>query len=171
MGRKLPEDTIAQEIAKIIHFIIPYLLLPIVGTLIWGLTYLCLYFYKEVFICYVKRNIKFEGVSYYNKYKEYLKYMPKFLIFNAVIIVFWVTILLADNEWRFFILKSGFCFFIITYVCSWVIYYRKHPYLHDYLDDYYFFVNYIKNGGLVDKDVNDKKNVIKNNSNEKAKIE
>ena len=171
MGRKLPEETTSQKIAEIIHIIIPYLILPIVGTLVWGSTYICLYFYKEIFICYIKRSIKFEGVSYYNKYKEYLKYIPKFLIFNTVIIVFWVSILIANNEWRFFILKSGFFLFLIIYICSWVIYYKKHPYLHDYFDDFYFFVNFFKNGGIIDKEVGNKNTTVKNNSNEKPKIE
>ena len=144
MSRKYPDETKSLKFAKAIHFIMPYIFLTFIGTIIWSLTYICLYFYKELFLCYIKKSIKFEGISYYEKLKEYKKHIKKILIFNFIVIFFWCVILFTNEEFRFYIIKSGFLIFIIGYIICWTIYYKKYSYLNDYFDDFYIFMNFIK---------------------------
>ena len=144
MSYRYSIETKSQKFARIIHEIMPYIFLSLLGTIIWSLTYICLYFYKELLLCYIKSSIKFEGISYKEKIKEYKKFMPKFLILNSVIIGFWLVILFTNEEWRLYIIKSGFLIFIIAYITSWTIYYKYYYYKNDFFDDYYCFMNYIK---------------------------
>ena len=145
MSKKYPQETKSLKFAKAIHFIMPYIFLSLIGTIIWSLTYICLYFYKELLLCYIKKSIKFEGISYYEKIKEYKKHIKKILIFNLIVIFFWGVILFTKIEIRFYIIKSGFFIFIIGYIICWTTYYKKYSYINDYFDDFYVFRDYIKN--------------------------
>ena len=138
------KETKSLKFARIVHEIIQYMSLAILGTIIWSLTYICLYFYKELFLCYIKRNIKFEGVSYYEKLKEYNKRKYNILIFNAIIIFFWIIILFTNEEWRNYIIRSGFIIFIFIFIVGWTIYYKYYTYTNDFFDDYVYIFNYIK---------------------------
>ena len=144
MSLKYPEETKSLKFAKAIQFIMPYIFLTLLGTIIWSLTYMCLYFYKELILCYIKKSIKFEGISYYEKIKEYKKYMKNFLVFNSVIIFFWFIILFTNEEWRLYIIKSGFIMFILLYIIGWSTYYKYYCYKNDFFDDFYCFMNYFK---------------------------
>ena len=150
MSRKYPNETKSLKFAKAVHFIMPYIFLSFIGTIIWSLTYICLYFYKELLLCYIKKSIKFEGISYYEKLKEYKKHIKKIFIFNLIVIFFWCVIFFIKEEFRFYIIKSGFFIFIVGYIISWTIYYKKYSYINDYFDDFYTFMNYIKKEFLSD---------------------
>ena len=141
---KYPTETKSLKFARTIHTIMPYIFLSLLGCIIWSLTYICLYFYKELFICYIKSSIKFEGISYMEKIKEYKKKMNKILIFNSIIIFFWIIIFFTNEEWRFYIIKSGFFLFIMIYTISWTIYYKYYSYKNDFFDDFFVFFNYFK---------------------------
>ena len=145
MSYRYSKETKSQKFARIVHEIMPYIFLSLLGVIIWSLTYMCLYFYKELLLCYIKSSIKFEGISYVEKIKEYKNFMPKFLLLNSVIICFWLIILFTNEEWRTYIIKSGFLIFIIIYIISWTIYYKFYYYKNDFFDDYFYLVNYIKN--------------------------
>ena len=82
--------------------------------------------------------IKFEGVSYYQKLKEYKKYMKNFFVFNTVIIMFWLIILFTNEAWRLYIIKSGFIVFILIYVFGWTIHYKYYSYKNDYFDEFFY---------------------------------
>ena len=164
MPTKYIQDTKSLKFAKIIHAIIPYIFLSLLGTILWSLTYVCLYFYKEVLLCYIKIPIKFEGQSYLNKLKEYKTFLPRVILFNFILIFFWLIILLSHNEWKFYIIKSGFIFFIIFFVVYWCYYYKYYNYKNDFFDDYYYIMNYFKNK-VFNKNENNK------NKDIKAKIE
>ena len=137
-------ETKSLKFAKAVHFIMPYIFLSFLGSIIWSLTYICLYFYKELLLCYIKRNIKFEGISYYEKIKEYKKHLSKILIFTFIVIFFWIIILFTNEEFRLYIIKSGFIIFIIIYIFGWSVYYKYYSYSNDFFEDFYFFINYIK---------------------------
>ena len=145
MSRLYPEETKSLKFARMVHGIMPYFFLTILGTIVWSMTYICLYFYKELLLCYMKRTIKFEGVSYYEKLKEYKRHMNKFLTFNFIIITFWLIILFTNEEWRIYIIKSGFIIFIIIYIIGWSYHYKYYSYKNDFFDDFIFIKNYIKN--------------------------
>ena len=145
MSRNYYQETKSLKFAKAIHFIMPYIFLTILGTVIWSLTYICLYFYKELLLCYIKSSLKFEGISYYEKIKEYKRHMKKILIFNSIIIFFWIVILFTNEEWRLYIIKSGFFMFILIYIIGWTIYYKYYCYNNDFFNDFYCFMNYFKN--------------------------
>ena len=144
MSRKYPSEPKSLKFAKIVHGIMPYIFLSIFGAIIWSLTYMCIYFYKELMLCYIKSSIKFEGISYYEKLVEYKKHIHKFLLFNLIIIFFWLIILFTNEEWRLFIIKTGFIIFIMIYIIGWTIYYKYYSYTNDFFDDYFCFKNYIK---------------------------
>ena len=134
-----------------------YIFLSIFGTIIWSLTYICLFFYKEFFLCYVKSHIKFEGKSYLLNLKEYKKYLPRIFIFNLIIIFFWIIIFFLNDIYKLYILKSGFISFIIIYITYWWFYYKNKNYeKKNFFDDYYTIINYIKNEWL-NKNNNDSK--------------
>ena len=143
MSGKYRKETKSLIFARTIREIMPYLFLTILGCVIWSLTYAILFFYKELLLCYIKRTIKFEGISYYEKLKEYKKHMKNFFIFNAIIIMFWLIILFTNEEWRFYIIKSGFISFVLFYVFGWTIYYKRYSYTNDFFDEFFFFINYI----------------------------
>ena len=145
MGR-YQKETKSLKFAKIVHGIMPYIFLSLLGCIIWSLTYILLYFYKELIICHIKSSIKFEGISYYEKIKEYKKYMNKILILNLVIIAFWLIIFYTNEEWRVYIIKSGFFLFIMIYIIGWTIYYKFYSYKNDFFDEFLFFFNYFKEG-------------------------
>ena len=70
--------------------------------------------------------------------------MNKILIFNSIIIFFWIIIFFTNEEWRFYIIKSGFFLFIMIYTISWTIYYKYYSYKNDFFDDFFVFFNYFK---------------------------
>ena len=159
-GRK---ESTSLKIARGLHTIMPYFFSSLFGTIIWTLTYISLYFYKELVICYIKTNIKFEGKSYLINLKEYKQYLPRIFIFNIVLIAFWLITLLMKNDWKFYIIKSGFFFFIIIYIFGWTYYYKNNGIKNGFFDDFYTIINYIKSELLHknnDDIVNDKKNKI-----------
>ena len=164
MSLKYQKETKSLKFARIVREIMPYIFLALLGTIIWLLTYVILYFYKELLLCYIKRTIKFEGISYYEKLKEYKKNMSKFLIFNSIIVMFWLIILFTNEEWRFYIIKSGFIFFILIYIIGWTVYYKFYSYTNDFFDEFYFFVNYIN------KEYISKYNIFNSNKKEKKRI-
>ena len=155
MSIKYQKETKSQIFANAVHMIMPYLFLSFLGTIIWSMTYICLYFYKELLLCYIKSMIKFEGVSYYQKLKEYKKYITNFLVFNLIIIVFWIIILFTNEEWRIYIIKSGFIAFILIYIFGWIYYYKYYNYNNNYFDDLFIIMNFIK-GKLSKNDEKEK---------------
>ena len=130
---------------KGIHGITPTIFLSLFGTIIWVLTYICLYFYKEVFLCYIKSHIKFEEKSYLMKIKEYKSYLPRIFVFNLIIGFFWIITFFMNNEYRLLIIKGGFICFVILYIIFWSLYY-KNGYNKNisFFDDFYTIFNFIK---------------------------
>ena len=141
---------------KRMHGITPYIFLTIFGAIMWILTYICLYFYKEVFLCYIKSHIKFEEKSYLMKIKEYKSYLPRIFIFNLIIIVFWMITFFMKDEYRFYIIKGGFIFFVIIYIIFWSFYYKFNYNKTGFFDDFYIIFNFIKKEWFNENDnIND----------------
>ena len=139
------EESTASKIYSVLRLISPYFLLAFIGLLAWGLSYLIIIAYKEIIICYLKRNEKFDGKEYYYKFIEYKKHIKNLYVFNFAILLLWFAIyLLSDNEWRSYCLISGLYIFIITYIVSWSVYYKFYSYKNDYFDDLKFFIKYFK---------------------------
>ena len=156
MSRLYPEETKSLKFARIVHGIMPYIFLSLLGTIVWSMTYICLFFYKELLLCYMKRTIKFEGVSYYEKLKEYKKHMKKFFTFNFIIISFWFIILFTNEEWRIYIIKSGFIIFIMMYIIGWSYHYKYYSYKNDFFDDFIFIINYFRKGFSTKSNIKEK---------------
>ena len=135
-----------------INGISSYIFLSIFGTLLWILTYICLYFYKEFFLCYIKSHIKFKGKSYLLNLKEYKSYLPRIFIFNFILVFLWVIILFMNSEYRNYIIKSGFICFIILYIIYWSVYYKNNKSQQGFFDDFYTIFHFIKNEFLNKKD-------------------
>ena len=154
------EETKSLKFARIVHAIIPYIFTSLFGTFLWSLTYICLYFYKELLLCHIKTNIKFEGKSYLLNLKEYKQYLPRILIFNLILIILWVITLLMKNDWKFYIIKSGFFFFVIIYITGWSIYYKNNSINNSFFEDFYTIWNYIRSNS---------NNELCNNNNDKVK--
>ena len=140
-GRK---EKKSSNFTRRIQGITPYIFLSLFGTMIWILTYICLYFYKEVFLCYIKSHIKFEEKSYLMKIKEYKSYLPRIFIFNLIIIAFWIITFFMRDEYRFYIIKGGFICFAIFYVIFWILYYKYNHNKGGFFDDLYIIFNFIK---------------------------
>ena len=138
-------ETKSLKFSNCIHMILPYIFLSLFGTFLWTLTYICLYFYKELLLCYIKTHIKFEGKSYLINLKEYKRYIPRILIFNLILIFLWLITLLMKNDKKFYIIKSGFILFSIIYILGWTIYYRKNINNNGFFEDFHTIKNYIRN--------------------------
>ena len=138
-------ETKSLKFANFIHLILPYIFLSLFGTFLWALTYICLYFYKELLLCYIKTDIKFEGKSYLLNLKEYKQYIPRILIFNLILIFLWLITLLMKNDMKFYIIKSGFVLFVIIYIIGWNVYYRKSMDNNSFFDDFHTIMNYLGN--------------------------
>ena len=138
-------ETKSLKFANCIHLILPYIFSSLFGTFLWTLTYLCLYFYKELLLCYIKTNIKFEGKSYLLNLKEYMRYIPRILIFNLILIFLWLITILMKNDRKFYIIKSGFILFVMIYIIGWSIYYRKSVNNNSFFDDFLTIKNYLRN--------------------------
>ena len=139
------KETKSLKFANFIHLILPYIFLTLFGTLLWTLTYICLYFYKELLLCYIKTNIKFEGKSYLLNLKEYKRYIPRILIFNLILIFLWLIALLMINDRKIYIIKSGFILFVIIYILGWSIHYKKSMDNNGFFDDFITIKNYLRN--------------------------
>ena len=154
------EESSASKIYSVLRLISPYFLLTFIGLLAWGLSYLIIIAYKEIIICYLKRNEKFEGKSYYYKFLEYKKDIKNLYVFNFAILLLWFAIyLMSDIEWRSYCLISGFYCFIIGYIVCWGVYYKFYSYKNDYFDDMKFLIKYFQ------------ENYFNKSKNEKEKIE
>ena len=140
-GRK---ETKSLKFPKKIDGIIPMIFLSLFGTVIWILKYICLYFYKEVFLCYIKSHIKFEGKSYLMKIKEYKSYLPRIFIFNLILVFFWIITFFMNNEYKLFIIKGGFICFVIFYIIFWSCYYKYSYNKTGFFDDFIIIFNFIK---------------------------
>ena len=157
MGRRIYyEESNAQKIYSVLRTISPYILLSFIGLLVWTLSYFILIAYKEILICYLRRNDKFEGKEFYYKCISYKSHIKNFYAFNAAIILFWFAIyLMGDEDWRRYCLVTGFYFFIFGYIICWGIYYKFYSYKNDFFDEFKFFIRYFKENFF------DKKNVEK----------
>jgi L-asparagine transporter-like permease len=158
-------ETKSLKFAKCIRSIIPYIFTSLFGTFIWSVTYIILYFYFHLFVCYIKTNIKFEGKDYLLNLKEYKQHLPRILVLTLIIISFWIIIFFLNDDWKFYIIKSGFGFFILIYIIYWNIYYKKSYQKSGFFDDFYTIFNYIKNN-LIKRNNND----IDSNKYSKKKI-
>lgn len=126
------------------------------GAVVWTITYLLFATYKEILICYLRRNEKFVGRGFYYKYIEYKPHIKNLYMFNGAIALFWACIIFILKDWRYYIITVGFYIFFSGYVIGWVTYYVRHPYEKDYFDEIKWIIGYIKENmpirGKVKKD-------------------
>ena len=128
-----------------------YFAFAFIGCLMWSLSYLVFVFYKEIIICYLRRNEKFKGKAYYYKFIEYKPHFKNLFMFNGALIILWGVICFLLTEWRYYIITVGFYMFIIGYIFSWSLYYLKFSYKFYYFNEIKCIIEYIKTNILSTK--------------------
>ena len=121
-----------------------YFAFSFLGCLVWGLSYLVFAFYKEIIICYLRRNEQFNGRAYYYKFVEYKPYFKNLFLFNIALLLFWGVIVFLLRDWRYYIITVGFYLFSSGYILGWGLYYLKFSYKFDYFDEFKWIIQYIK---------------------------
>jgi hypothetical protein len=78
-----------------------YFTLAFIGTLIWILSYLLLFFYKEILYCYLRSSENTnEGKSHLYKFIEYKPHLKNLFVFNIAILIYWFAIIFLMDEWK-----------------------------------------------------------------------
>ena len=113
----------------------PYFGLGFIGVLLWLLTYMIMYFYRDFLVTHLKKE---SDRGYYYKYLEYKKFSQHVFGFSFIVFFFWIVILLVLNEWRFYMFTVGGFFFLIFYVCYLVKYYLIDKNDFDFFDDWVY---------------------------------
>ena len=164
MVRKYTYDENYISLPVKIYFVVreysSYFSLGFIGTLIWVLSYLLLFFYKEILYCYLRSSENTnEGKSNLYKFIEYKPHLKNLFVFNIAILIYWFTIIFLMDEWKSYMLNVGFFFFFLFYLIYWGINYKYYNYKNDFWDQTIWFYNYFKD--YLNKKL--KKSNIKNN--------
>ena len=123
-----------------------YFTLAFIGTLIWILSYLLLFFYKEILYCYLRSSENTnEGKSHLYKFIEYKPHFKNLFVFNIAILIYWFAIIFLMDEWKKYMLNVGFFFFFLIYILYWGINYKYYNYNNDFWDQTIWLYNYFKN--------------------------
>jgi hypothetical protein len=117
----------------------PYFAFAFFGLLLWILSYAVVYFFKDLFIAYLKKDEPFQR-GYLYKYLEYKPHLKKMIGFGAVIILFWVIIFFI-KEWRLYSFISGFMLALAFYSIFLIKYYFIDNNDFDFFDDLTYIVN------------------------------
>jgi hypothetical protein len=113
----------------------PFVAFWFIGSLLFGLTYAILSFYKDFIISWVRREDK----EFQYKLINLFPYAKLITFFSIIVIVFWSSVMFIDQ--KYFILKSGFITFGIIYSLSLVKYYLIDGNKFDYFDDLIWIKN------------------------------
>ncbi len=120
----------------------PYICLAILGIILWLMTYLILFFFKDLLVTILKKE---SDRGYYYKYLEYTRFVKHVFGFSIIILIFWILLILVLHEWRWYVITIGGYSFTIFHTCYLIKYYLVDKNQFDLFDDYIFLFNAMRN--------------------------
>lgn len=120
--------------------IAPYIAHAILGLIAWFLLYGCMAFFKDYFICYVRKDEKFNRGFYY-KLVEYKPYIKKISIFFGMVLGMWAVIFFL--EWRYYTFFAGLLLFLTGYTIFAIKYYLIDDNEFDLFTDTIWLMQYL----------------------------
>lgn len=116
----------------------PYIGLAFIGSILVLATYAIFFFFKDVFIAYMRR----EDRSYFYKLVTLKPHIKLISYFSVIILIFWLVVLFLD--WRMYIISSGILVFMFIYFSFFINYYIIEGNDFDYFDELIWFYGRIK---------------------------
>jgi hypothetical protein len=126
----------------------PYIALGIIGFILWLVSYMIIFFYKDFLVTHLKRET---DRGYYYKYLEYVRIIKPISWFSLIISSFWIVLMILMKEWRWYTISVGCYLFSLTYICYLIKYYFLNKNDFDLFDDYIFLMNKIRNKKELEK--------------------
>jgi hypothetical protein len=126
----------------------PYVALGILGFILWAVTYMILFFYKDFLITYLKKET---DRGFYYKYLEYSRIIKLISWFSIIISSFWIVLIIFMKDWRWYTISIGCFLFSTFYLCYLFKHYVYDNQEFDLFEDYIFLFNKMKSKNKVEK--------------------